>query len=218
MGKAQRPTKITGLDIGTGANVVYPIIGKHLYNWNFVASDIDASAVKSAKLIQTSNENLNKSLEIRHQVNNKHIFEGVVQANDNFAFSMCNPPFHASQAAAMKSSVRKLSNLRKNKTKRNPCTETAKKLVDKDNHDKLNFGGNSNELWCEGGELGFIQRMVSESVIFKDQIHWFTTLVSKKETLAPIQKMIKSTKAKEVKVLNMEQGSKTSRCIAWRYR
>ena len=39
------------LDIGVGANCIYPLIGHHEYGWSFVGSDIDHIAVNSAKNI-----------------------------------------------------------------------------------------------------------------------------------------------------------------------
>eukprot|EP01036_Dinobryon_divergens_P030181 gene30182-39380_t len=46
----------------------------------------------------------------------------------------------------------------------------------------LNFGGCSTELYCEGGEVGFIQRIIKESAdpFVHKRIGWFTCLVSKK--------------------------------------
>ena len=37
--------QIKCLDIGTGANLVYPIIGTREYGWSFIASDIDLSLI-----------------------------------------------------------------------------------------------------------------------------------------------------------------------------
>ena len=42
------------------------------------------------------------------------------------------------------------------------------------------------EECCEGGELGFISRYISESVEYRDKIEWFTTLIGKKIDLANI--------------------------------
>ena len=44
------------LDIGTGANLIYPIIGAHEYGWSFVASDIDKTAFECASVIANSNK------------------------------------------------------------------------------------------------------------------------------------------------------------------
>jgi 23S rRNA (adenine1618-N6)-methyltransferase len=37
------------LDIGTGASCIYPILGQTVYQWHFVASDIDPISINTAK-------------------------------------------------------------------------------------------------------------------------------------------------------------------------
>ena len=59
--------------------------------------------------------------------------------------------------------------------------------------------------------------MALESFQFKNQVHWFTSLVSQKEHLRSIKRAINKTLPSEVKVIEMEQGSKKSRFIAWTF-
>ena len=208
-------SKIVGLDIGTGANLIYPIIGSQSYGWRFVASDIDKTAIQSANIIQAANPALRKKIRIRHQQNTDNIFNGIIEPSDNFAFSMCNPPFHVSQKAAIAGSVKKQTNLSRNKLKRKPnLKHNAKPSI---KAPLLNFAGQKNELWCAGGELGFIQRMIAESINYPQQVGWFTSLVSKKETLKPLYNKLKAVNATEVKTIDMSQGNKASRIIAWRF-
>ena len=82
---------------------------------------------------------------------------------------------------------------------------------------KLNFGGNSNELWCEGGELKFIISMIRQSVEFSDSCRLFTSLVSKKEHLDRIYKELENVKVSQFKTVEMAQGQKISRLVAWRF-
>ncbi len=81
----------------------------------------------------------------------------------------------------------------------------------------LNFSGQNNELWTEGGELVFITNMIYESVHFKKQCLWFTSLVSKKENLKPFYNHLKKAGAVDIKTIDMEQGNKISRFIAWTF-
>ena len=53
------------LDIGTGASCIYPILGHKTYEWNFVASDIDADSLKIAKEIISYNR-LDTAITLRH--------------------------------------------------------------------------------------------------------------------------------------------------------
>jgi len=192
---------IRGLDIGTGANCIYPILGTSVYGWDFVASDIEPLSLKSAESIIQSNDILDGKIECRLQSNRDNIFIGLISKKDKFTFTMCNPPFHTSEYEATKASERKTRNLSKGKTSKK----------------NLNFAGSANELWCEGGELAFIQKMIKESVIHAKKCLYFTTLVSKKENLQAIYKALKNVKVNEVKTIEMKQGQKITRIMVWSF-
>ena len=96
LGDTSRNTKIKGLDIGTGANCIYPLIGHQSYGWQFVGTDIDESAVECAKDIISKNKNLNDYIEIRLQENTANKLKGILHSDEQITFVMCNPPFHAS--------------------------------------------------------------------------------------------------------------------------
>ena len=87
----------------------------------------------------------------------------------------------------------------------------------KGHSNQLNFGGQNDELWCPGGEIKFIARMVEQSMEFAEQCLWFTSLVSKKENLKPLNKILNKAKVADFEVVEMAQGQKTSRFIAWTY-
>ena len=83
--------------------------------------------------------------------------------------------------------------------------------------DGRNFGGRAAELWCPGGEFKFLRRMIQGSTEFADQVTWFTSLVSKREHLRPLKRQIGQTGASRVEVVEMAQGQKQSRFIAWSF-
>lgn len=66
-GKIPTGKNIKCLDIGVGANCVYPIIGNHEYGWSFIGSDIDAVSLDSAQKIVDSNPTLSNNVELRYQ-------------------------------------------------------------------------------------------------------------------------------------------------------
>lgn len=193
--------KIKCLDIGVGANCVYPIIGNVEYGWTFVGSDIDALAIEYAIKIVDSNPQLKGNIEIRLQKNTKDIFSGIIRKNERFDITICNPPFHTSAADAESGTIRKLRNLKKKKVK----------------HSTLNFGGKSNELWCEGGEEKFVTDMIFQSKQFADSCLWFTSLVSKQSHLNKIYKAFKNIGVADFKTISMGQGNKISRVVAWTF-
>lgn len=189
------------LDIGVGANCVYPIIGSSVYGWQFVGSDIDPIAIQSAQEIINNNSSLSGNIELRLQPSKSTIFERIIIEDNVFDVSICNPPFHTSLKEATKGTRRKIKHL----TGKTPKTPT------------LNFGGQNAELWCEGGEEQFVTKMIRESTTIPKKCVWFTSLISKKEHLPSIYKILKIAKVIEFKTIDMAQGQKTSRIIAWTF-
>ena len=191
-----RGRNVKVLDIGTGASLVYPLIGQSEYGWHFTGVDIDPIAIKSAQQICQFNK---LKITLRHQNNRENIFKGVIEPRDAFHVTMCNPPFHSSIEQADKGTQRKWANLGKGHSQ------------------KLNFGGQNAELWCPGGEIKFIASMVEQSIEFAEQCLWFTSLVSKKDNLQPLSRILEKAKVANFKVIEMAQGQKTSRFVAWTF-
>jgi 23S rRNA (adenine1618-N6)-methyltransferase len=200
-GKIPKGDQIKCLDIGVGANCVYPIIGNKEYGWSFTGSDIDKVAIGSANKIIELNSSLKGNIEIRSQNNPNDIFTGIIQKDEHYDLTICNPPFHASMEEAQSVTLRKLNNLNEKKITK----------------PTLNFGGQNHELWCEGGEEKFVRDMIQQSKKFSDSCFWFSTLISKRLTLKRAYKTLATAKAIEVKTISMGQGNKISRILAWTF-
>lgn len=200
-GAIPKGDKINCLDIGTGASCIFPLIGKAEYGWNFVGSDTDEKAIASAQKICSYNPSLSQSVEIRHQENPKDIFHGILSRNEYYDVTVCNPPFHASAEEAQEGTLRKLSSLNQKKVT-TPI---------------LNFGGQNNELWCDGGEERFVRDMIRQSKQFSTNCLWFSTLIAKKEHLSNIYDALKMAGAADVKTIQMSQGTKNTRVVAWTF-
>jgi 23S rRNA (adenine1618-N6)-methyltransferase len=200
-GSVPRGETVQGLDIGIGANAIYPLLGNALYDWSFVGTDIDENALQNCKKIISENPKLIDAISLQLQTESRFIFKNIITSEDRFAFTICNPPFHASEEEATKSTIRKVNNLQN--------TKTTKPV--------LNFGGQNAELWCDGGEMAFITQMIYESVKYPKQVLWFTTLVSKRDHLSSILKLLNKVNAAEIKTIDMAQGQKISRIVAWTF-
>ncbi|WP_347372904.1 23S rRNA (adenine(1618)-N(6))-methyltransferase RlmF [Aequorivita sp. Q41] len=192
-------TDVKLLDIGTGANLIYPILASRQFNWQCTASEVSLDSLDNAQQIIAKNDSL-KTIELRHQKFKSNILEHLIQPNDYFDVVVCNPPFFKNRTEAEQSNRRKFKNLELSE-------ENTK-----------NFGGLSNELWYKGGEVAFVQKMAEESILFKEQIQWFTAIVSQNENLKKIKRVINKTNPTEVRIVGMEQGNKQSRFIAWTFR
>jgi 23S rRNA (adenine1618-N6)-methyltransferase len=199
--KGLENAKIKCLDIGVGANCIYPIIGIKEYGWKFIGSEIDQLAFKACQKIIENNSLLKGNVELRHQSNSKNIFHGILKKGEFIDLSICNPPFHASIAEAVKGTQRKWKNL---------------KNIDKDD-EFLNFGGRYAEIATRGGEKKFIREMIFQSKDFSTSCFWFSTLVSKKSNIGGIIQLLRSAEALDIKVIPMGQGNKISRIVAWTY-
>lgn len=195
-GKIPTGAKLQLLDTGCGANLIYPLLAQAEYGWKVVASEVDDQALAAAQLLVEQNQ-LQHKITLRRQHNSKHIFQGIIQPDDLFDLTLCNPPFHASAEQALLATERKAKNLRQEKT-------------------RLNFAGRSHELYCEGGEVGFIRQMIIESQNYAQQVLWFSSLVSKQENLSELQQQLSKAGA-EQKLIAMQHGNKQSRILAWSF-
>lgn len=193
------PREANVLDIGIGANCIYPLIGVHEYGWRFTGTEVNAEALASAQAIVNGNPGLSRAIRLRRQRDPQAILAGMIHPNDRYEATLCNPPFHDSAEAAQRGSDRKRRNL--------GITEG----------DKLNFGGQQQELWCEGGEVAFILRMIEESQKFSRQVMWFSTMVSRGENLPPLYRALSEAGVEKVVKKEMAQGQKHSRFIAWTF-
>lgn len=197
-GKIPRGPEITGLDIGVGANCIYPIIGSSFYGWKFIGSELDRKSLAHAKQIVDSNPSLRKQVTLKKQNDPTQIISNIITDNQRVDFSICNPPFHSSAQQASQAAQRKLSNL---------------KIIKKE----LNFGGKATELWCPGGEASFIKLMIKQSAKKSKNCLWYTTLVSKKDNLEAIYAHLKNVAANKIETIEMKQGHKITRIVAWSF-
>lgn len=191
------------LDIGVGANLIYPIIGHREYGWTFVGVDSDSAALGSAQRIIDKNAGLGTHIELRLQKDPQRILEGVILPGERFDVAICNPPFYSSLEEAQAESRTKWQKLGKR--------DAAGKMPIR------NFGGQNAELWYPGGEVDFICRMIRESREFSEQCRLFLSLVSKEFHLAALFDELDELGNAEATVIEMAQGQKRSRALVWTF-
>ena len=199
-GTIPRGPGVRVLDVGVGASAIYPLLGHREYGWSFVGSDLDGVALAAAARILVANPGLPAAIALRQQRDRTAIFQGVVGPGERFAATLCNPPFHASLREAREAAQTKWRKLGR------AAASSAR-----------NFGGQGAELWCAGGEAGFIRRIIAESRTLADRVLWFTTLVSRSAELPGLRRALQQAGAVEVRVVPMAQGQKQSRFLAWSF-
>lgn len=199
-GRIPTGDQVSCLDIGVGASCIYPLIGTKTYHWKFTGTDISEKSIESAKRIIKAN-GLSNKVACELQPNATSVFEGIIAQDECFDLSICNPPFHATAAEALKGTSRKLKNL----GGKHPEKTT------------LNFSGVNDELICEGGEYQFIKNMIEESQHFSQNVYWFSTLVSKKSNLKNLYQLLKKVNAIQVETIAMGTSNKATRIVAWTF-
>ena len=189
---------INVLDIGVGANCIYPLLGNAEYNWSFVGTDIDKKSIDRAEKIIKKN-GLSEVIKLKQQKDAAQIFQGILNEDAKFSATICNPPFYKSQEDAMQANAQKLDGL------------------GKQSDEARNFSGKQQELWYKGGEKAFLHTYLYESSMFKNKCFWYTTLVSKKENAESMLPSLKKLGATEIKTIPMHQGNKVTRIVAWTF-
>ncbi|MDQ7988894.1 MAG: 23S rRNA (adenine(1618)-N(6))-methyltransferase RlmF [Candidatus Dactylopiibacterium sp.] len=200
-GQIPRGPAVRGLDVGTGANAIYPLLGQALHGWRFLATELDTGAIRHARALLTAHEHSPGALELRAQTHADDVLANTLRRDERLDFTLCNPPFHASAEQAAAGSLRKRRNLG----------------LARPDVAELNFAGRHHELWCEGGERAFIARMIAQSLPLAGHVLWFSTLVSQRDALTGVLRNLARHDAAAVRVLEMAQGQKRSRAVAWSF-
>ncbi|MFH1018315.1 MAG: 23S rRNA (adenine(1618)-N(6))-methyltransferase RlmF [Pseudomonadota bacterium] len=196
-GAIPRGDSVCVLDVGVGANCIYPIIGHAEYGWRFVGSDIDSVALACARKTVEANASLSQAVKLRLQTS-PAVLQGLFKPDERFDLTLCNPPFNASLDEAQAGTKRKWANLNRPETEKN-------------------FGGQGAELWTPGGEAAFAWRLISESAALGTQVLWFSTLISKSANLPSVLKALERVKPADTRTIEMSQGQKKSRVVAWTF-
>ncbi|KAJ2848816.1 hypothetical protein IWW36_003066 [Coemansia brasiliensis] len=190
-----------GMDIGCGASCIYPLLGVQVLNCLFVGTDINSESIECAqknvvtnhmgskiRLFLNNDQNTTLPLDAEGFPSSEADADGSV-----FTFSMCNPPFYKSRDERQQLSQFK---------SRSPSLDT---------------NGKDEELYTEGGEEGFLTRMIDESVKLGKQIKWYTTMVGKKSTLSLLKTHLRQNQARHVREGTLLQGKTTRWVLAWTF-
>ncbi|KAH0525459.1 hypothetical protein TsFJ059_007824 [Trichoderma semiorbis] len=186
--------KVVGLDIGTGASCIYPLLGCAQRAWSFIATDIDEKSLEWAK----KNVKLN-DFDSRIQVIGRQPDDALIPLDhlkkDSIDFTMTNPPFYESEEAMVKSAQEK------SWPPFTACT------------------GAKVEMVTQGGEVGFINRIFEESLVLRERVQWYTAMVGFLSSLTHIVDKLREHKIDNYAITEFQQGNKTRRwAIAWSFR
>lgn len=154
---------VKGIDIGTGAVCIYPLLLAKIYGCHMLGTEIDETSIEVA-LENVKNNNLQNLIKVI-KVDKDKILQGTIEDNETFHFVMCNPPFFETEESSDK--------VIKQQPPRNAPT------------------GNLKELSIEGGEKSFITKMMEESIQIGEKIKIYTTMLGRKSSLLYFLKLLK---------------------------
>ncbi|KAI0101479.1 hypothetical protein GGR51DRAFT_330285 [Nemania sp. FL0031] len=186
--------RVTGLDIGTGASLIYPLLGcVQRPAWHFVATDIDAESLASARTNARQN-----NLASRIRILERTASEPLLPLDDlgihTIDFAMTNPPFYASDTELLDLAAQK------SQPPHSACTGAAVEMV------------------CEGGEVRFVERMIEESLALRGRVQWYTAMLGKQSSLEVLLDVLAKHKINNFAVTTFIQGGKTRRwALGWSF-
>lgn len=187
---------IYGIDIGTGASCVYPLIGAKKFGWYMIGTDIDEDSIIDARS-NVARNSLDNQIQLL-KVSGNTIFEEINIDNSEkiYDFCMCNPPFF--------STPQELNPFFKSRKTSRPIPKNA-------------FCASINEVVINGGEIEFISKIIEESVKFKNKIKIFTTMVGHKNSLPHLKSKLRNVDVTSFKQTEFCQGHTTRWGLAWTF-
>ncbi|KAF7947927.1 hypothetical protein EAE96_008997 [Botrytis aclada] len=186
--------QVHGLDIGTGASCIYPLLGcAQRASWRFTGTDIDDRSIAFARTNVQSN-----GLQNRIQLIQTKSTGPLIPLDEigcySLDFTLCNPPFYNSAEDLVSSASLK---------QRPPFTACT---------------GSETEMVCEGGEVSFVSRIIVESLQLRNGVQWYTSMLGKFSSLSKVIEQLKNHKIDNYAVTEFIQGSRTRRwAVAWSF-
>jgi 23S rRNA (adenine1618-N6)-methyltransferase len=185
---------VTGLDIGVGASAIYPLLATSTRpKWCMVGTDIDEHSLEYAKQnINTNGLSANVKLGLMEASAPLVPLDKIHQTELDFV--MTNPPFYSS-FADMRASYGS-----KSLPPSAVCT------------------GSDNEMICPGGDVGFVLRILEESLKLRDKVQWYTAMLGKMSSLQQIVAKLRENSITNFAVTSLQAGHRTKRwAIAWSF-
>ncbi|AAS50556.1 AAR189Cp [Eremothecium gossypii ATCC 10895] len=188
-------TSYSCIDVGTGAYAIYAMLLVKMlpHTVQVFATDISTSSLENAAAVVRDN-GLESQIRLLRKGREDNMFD-VGLAGGAPLLVMCNPPFYATRDEI--------------EARRHSKTLT-KALVP--------LRGTDEELVTEGGEVGFGKRMITDSSLRTSETPaWFTTLVAKYESLAPLVAELIQSRATDYHVVELLCGDTRRWILCWNF-
>lgn len=78
--------------------------------------------------------------------------------------------------------------------------------------------GTTTEMICEGGEVGFVSRILEESLVLRDRVQWYTSMFGKAASVKEFVQRLHQENIGNYAVTEFVQGNKTRRwAVGWSF-
>ncbi|XP_069768247.1 RNA N6-adenosine-methyltransferase mettl16 [Narcine bancroftii] len=186
---------IRGIDIGTGASCIYPLLGATMNGWFFLATEVDDMCFNYATKNVDQN-NLSDLIKVVKVPQKTLLMDALKEESEIiYDFCMCNPPFFANQMEAQ------------GVNSRNPSRPPPS---------SINTGGIT-EIMAEGGELEFVKRIIHDSLQLKKRLRWYSCMLGKKCSLVPLKEELRQQGVPKVTHTEFCQGRTMRWALAWSF-
>lgn len=208
---------IHGLDIGTGASCVFPLLGYSTYRWRFTGSEVDEESVQSSRETLSRN-GLQDVIKVYHNKDRSKILAGVLDrlTTEDVSSDHTAETEHTTDKSDPTDALAEGGSDEEEKRVDEKENETSETEGERARRSKYRFDfvmcnppffdemgqtglnkkracqATASELVCPGGEYAFVSQMVLESRQFAGQVRWFTSMVGRKGTLQKIERMLKT--------------------------
>lgn len=184
-----------GIDIGTGASCIYPLLGATMNGWYFLATEVDDICFDYATKNVEQN-NLSDLVKVVKVPQKTLLMDALKEETEIvYDFCMCNPPFFANQLEA--------KGVNSRNSRRPPPSS-------------VNTGGVT-EIMAEGGELEFVKRIIHDSLQLKRRLRWYSCMLGKKCSLAPLKEELRKQGVPKVTHTEFCQGRTMRWALAWSF-
>ncbi|XP_028429029.1 RNA N(6)-adenosine-methyltransferase mettl16 [Perca flavescens] len=184
-----------GIDIGTGASCIYPLLGATMNSWYFLATEVDNICFDYATKNVEQN-NLSDLIKVVKVPQKTLLMDALKEETEIvYDFCMCNPPFFANQLEA--------KGVNSRNSRRAPPSS-------------VNTGGVT-EIMAEGGELEFVKRIIHDSLQLKKRLRWYSCMLGKKCSLAPLKEELRKQGVPKVTHTEFCQGRTMRWALAWSF-
>ncbi|KAF2034225.1 hypothetical protein EK21DRAFT_56869 [Setomelanomma holmii] len=187
---------VVGLDIGAGASAIYTMLClQSRPAWTMCATDIDKKSFESAAQNLALNNLMTRTKLLQTTQLNALIPMQALGVN-HLDFTMCNPPFFTDSSDMSASLKSEGKSWKPNAV----CT------------------GAEVEMVCNGGDLGFVTKIVNESLVLKEKVQWYSSMLGKMSSAKAIIDLLKKHGITNWAVGVVDTGSSTKRwVVAWSF-